>query len=189
MEAEMNNNQDNGAADVRSLVREAIQEFVRAEQSKKEPAYQAELVEERRRREQLERKLNELAEENRRNRQMAEEADRHSAIRAELQRLGVTKVDLAFKAVRDDVRRSESGTLIAGEGVGLRDYLQGFVTENPELLPARIAGGSGMAAAHKPHPAQPEEIDIDKIKPGMSPQDLEKVRLEIARLASQSLRG
>ena len=61
---------------VRAIVREAIEEFVKKEQSKTEPAYKAELVEERKRREQLERRLNELVEENKRSRQQAEEAER-----------------------------------------------------------------------------------------------------------------
>ena len=45
-----------------------IQEFVKAEQSKAEPAYKAELVEERRRRESLEQRVNELVAENERTR-------------------------------------------------------------------------------------------------------------------------
>ena len=52
-------------------------------------------------------------EENKRSKQIAEEAQTSSAIRAELQRLGVAKVDLAFKAIRDDIVRSEDGRLIA----------------------------------------------------------------------------
>ena len=62
---------------------------------------------------QLERRLNELVEENKRSRQVAEEAERSSAIRAELQRLGVAKIDLAFKAVQDDIVRTEDGRLVA----------------------------------------------------------------------------
>ena len=53
--------------------------------------------------------MNELVEENKRSRQQAEEAERGSAIRTELQRLGVAKVDLAFKAVKDDIVRTEDG--------------------------------------------------------------------------------
>lgn len=74
---------------VRSIVRGAIQEFISLQQSKTEPAYKAELVEERKRREQLEQRLNELVEENRRSRMHAEEMERASTIRAELQRMGV----------------------------------------------------------------------------------------------------
>ena len=98
--------------------------------------------------------MNELVEENTRSRQMAEEAERSATIRAELQRLGVAKVDLAFKAVKDDVQRTEDGRLVAdGENgaVGLRDYLTQFVSENPEFLPARNLGGSGVMSGQQEH--------------------------------------
>jgi hypothetical protein len=182
----------NNNEDIRGIVRETIEEFVRKEQSKTEPAYKAELVEERKRREQLERKLNELVEENKRSRQIAEETDRSSTIRAELQRLGVAKVDVAFKVVKDDVYRGEDGRLLArgeqGE-VGLKEYLSHFLSENPEFLPARIAGGSGAASAPKPAAVSTGAADLDKIKPGMSAEEAERIRQEIVRIASQTLRG
>jgi hypothetical protein len=188
--------QDNGLqaddkSDVRGIVRNALEEYMRMEQAKTEPAYKAELVEERKRREQLERRLNELVDENRRSRQMAEEMERTSVIRAELTRLGVSKVDLAFKAVKEDIQRTSDGRLVArtdsGE-VGMRDYLTGFLNENPELLPGRIHGGSGAGSGHKA-PVTSTSIDLDKIRPGMSAEELDKVRQEIARIANQSLRG
>ena len=181
----------NGALDIRSIIRGAIEEFVATERAKAEPAYKAELVEERRRREQLEQRLNELAEENKRSRQMAEEAERNSAIRAELQRLGVSKVELAFRVVRDDIQRTEDGHLVARDARGdvpLREYLSAFVAENPELLPARIAGGSGVGPASKA-PSSSGGLDLDKIRPGMNPEELERARQEISRLASQTLQG
>ena len=67
------------------------------------------MQEERKRREQLERRLNEVVEENKRSRQAADEAERNSAVRAELQRLGVSKIDLAFKAVQDGIERGPDG--------------------------------------------------------------------------------
>lgn len=177
--------------DVRTIVRNALEEYVRMEQSKSEPAYKVELVEERKRREQLERRLNELVDENRRSRQMAEEMERASSIRAELQKLGVTKVDLAFRAVKEDIQRNSDGRLVAktdnGE-LGMRDYLTGFLSENPELLPGRIQGGSGAGSGHKA-PILASTVDLDKIRPGMSSEDLDKVRQEIARIASQTIRG
>ncbi len=181
---------DEQGVDVGLLIRQAITEFAKSEQSKAEPAYKAELIEERRRREQLESQVNKLVEENRFSRKLAEEAERGSAIRAELQKLGVAKIDLAFRAVKDDVTRAEDGRLVArgdqGE-LGLRDYLTHFVAENPELMPARMAGGSGAASAQR-IPASPG-IDMDKIRPGMSPEELDRVRQEISRVASQTLRG
>ncbi|MBC8167103.1 MAG: hypothetical protein H7Y20_14695, partial [Bryobacteraceae bacterium] len=155
------------------------------------PAYQAELTEERRRREQLERRVNELIEENRKGRQMAEEAERGVAIRSELQRLGVTKIDLAFRAVRDDITRTDDGRLTARTDAGdvtMREYLSRFVTENPELLPSRIQGGSGANAGHAQQSA-PTGFDLDKIHPGMSAEELDRVRKEIARVARETIRG
>lgn len=178
--------------DIRSIIRDAIEEFTKREADKAEPAYKNELIEERKRREQLERRVNELVNENTRSRQLAEEADRSATIRTELQRLGVAKVDLAFKALKDDIRRSDDGQLVAqGEhgAVGLREYLRTFVNENPEFLPARNLGGSGAAAGQRTLSTGGPTIDIDKIKPGMTTEELDRVRQEVARIASESLGG
>jgi hypothetical protein len=178
--------------DIRNIVRQAIEEFVRNEQQKAEPAYKAELQDERKRREGLESRVNQLVEENRRARAAAEEADKHSQIRSELQRLGVAKLDLAFKAIKDDIVRTEDGRLLAKgpDAKPLQDFLAGFVQENPELLPARIAGGSG-AQIHARNSVQTSGpgIELDKIKPGMSKDEMDRVRQEISRLATQALRG
>jgi hypothetical protein len=165
--------------DIQGVVQQALQEFTRQQQAQSEPAYKTELQEERKRREQLERRLNEVIEENKRSRQAAVEAERGSAIRAELQRLGVAKVDLAYKAVQDEIMRTEDGRLVAkvdGSETGIKEYLSGFVTDNPEFLPARISGGSGVTSSQKSAPAIGEQIDLDKI------------RQEIVRLASQNLK-
>lgn len=181
-----------GGPDIRGIIRDTIDEYTRKEVSRAEPAYKNELAEERKRREQLERRVNELVQENARSRQMAEETDRSAAVRAELQKLGVAKVDLAFKAVKDDIKRAEDGRLM-GTGdqgtVNLREYLTHFVNENPEFLPARNLGGSGVVTGERrPSPAA-SAVDLDKIKPGMSAEDLERVRQEITRIASQTLGG
>ncbi|HXE13031.1 MAG TPA: hypothetical protein VN633_12975 [Bryobacteraceae bacterium] len=187
---------DNEAAqpDVRNVVRHVIEEFMKAEQSKAEPAYKAELVEERRRRESLESRLNQLVEENRQAKAAAEQMDRYSQIRGELQRLGVAKLDLAFKAVKDEITRTEDGRLMAHDGQEQRsvtDFLRKFVEDNPELLPARISGGSGANTTTRN--AIPSShggsVDIDKIRPGMSKEEMERVRQEISRLAGQALKG
>jgi hypothetical protein len=125
-----------------------------------------ELAEERRRREGLEKRV--------------EDAERGSAIRAELQKLGVAKVELAYKAVKEDVPHE------AGE---MKEFLAKFVGENPELLPARLAGGSGATGAARGSGAASSAVDIDKIRPGMSAEEMDRVRQEIARVASQTLRG
>jgi hypothetical protein len=178
--------------DIQAIVRQAVQEFANTEKAKSEPAYKTELLEERKRREHLERRMNELVAENQRSRKAAEEAERSSAVRAELQRLGVSKIDLAFKAVQDGIVRAEDGRLVArGESgeVSVKDYLSSFVHENPEFLPARIAGGTGMTATHKAPGAGRETVSVEQIRPGMSAEEMQRVREEIVRVASQTLRG
>jgi hypothetical protein len=165
--------------DIRAIVQSVMQEFLGG---------QGELLEERRKRESLEQRVNELVTENQKARTAAEAADRSSAIKAELQKLGVAKVDLAYKAVKDDVYRSEDGRLMAQGGADIREYLTQFVNENPELLPARLSGGSGASAGQRGVPSG-SGIDLDMIRPGMSAEDRERVRQEIARVASQTLRG
>jgi hypothetical protein len=179
--------------DVREVVRQAINEFITAEQRKAEPAYKTELQEERKRRESLESRVNQLIEENRKARALAEEADRNAQIRTELQRVGVSKLDLAFKAIKDEIVRTNDGRLQArdAEGKSLQDYVAQFVQENPELLPARIAGGSGALSSSRSSTPQGEGagFEIEKIKPGMNKEELERIRQHISRLASQALRG
>jgi len=175
--------------DIQAIVRQAVEEFAKNEQSKSEPAYKAELLEERKRREQMEKRLNELVEENKRSRQVAAEAERGSAVRAELQRLGVAKIDLAYKAVQDEIRRTEDGRLVVRTESGeqpAREYLAAFVSENPEFLPARIAGGTGMTSGAK---ASRDSVELERIRPGMSAEEKQRVREEIVRVASQTLRG
>jgi hypothetical protein len=169
--------------DIQAIVRQAVQEFVNNEQAKTEPAHKAELQEERKRREQLERRLNELVEENKRSRKVAAEAERSSTVRAELQRLGVGKIDLAFRAVQDGIVRTEAGE------TSLKEYLTAFVNENPEFLPARIAGGTGMTATLKAPASGRETVDMERIRPGMSAEEMQRVREEIVRVASQTLKG
>jgi hypothetical protein len=104
-----------------------------------------------------------------------------------LQRLGVIKVDLAYKAVKDDIQRTDDGRLVArtGQGeLGVKEYLTHFVSENPELLPARVAGGSG-ASGNQRASMYSSAFDLDKIRPGMPKEELERARQEIARVASQ----
>ena len=179
--------------DVQAIVQQAIQEFVSREQGRNEPAYKAELHEEKKRREQLERRLNELVAENARSKQIAEEAERNSAVKTELHRLGVAKVDLAFRAVRDGIVRTEDGRIVArtesGGEMPVAEYLAAFVKENPEFLPARIAGGTGMTGTLRAPAAGREPVDLERIRPGMSAEEMQRVREEIVRVASQSLRG
>src|SRR6201986_4200457 len=133
---------------VQAVVQQAIDEYMRQDVARREPAYKTELQEERRRREQLAKRVNELMEENKRSRAVADEAQRSANIRTELQKLGVTKVDLAYKAVQDGIVRTDDGPLIARGDSGdqpITEYLMRFIQQNPEILPVRIAGGQGVS--------------------------------------------
>lgn len=183
--------QNQADVDVPSLVQRAISEYIRQDSGRREPALKAELQEERRKREALEKRLNQMAEENRKSREIAELAERSSRIKGELQALGVTKIELAYKAVEDDIQRAEDGRLFArsesGE-MGVREYLTNFVHDNPEFLPARIPGGTGVVPG--PRPTQSHApIDMESISPSMSKEDKERVRQEILRLTSGNQRG
>ena len=177
---------------VQTIVQQAIDEYMRQDTVRREPAYKTELSEERRRREQLEKRVNELVEENKRSRAVAEEAQRSGNIRSELQKLGVTKVDLAYKAVQDGIVRTPEGRLVARGESGdqsVTEFLAGFVQENPEFLPARIAGGTGMTGSQKAAPQSGGSgFDLDRISPSMSKEDRERVRQEILRVTSQTQR-
>ena len=179
------------SGELRQMIHGVLEEFVSQERFKDDPVHKAELFEERRRRESLERRVNELVEENQRARRMAEESERNAAIQAELQKLGVAKVDLAFRVVKDDIVRGPDGGLAAktpaGE-VGLREYLTSWVHENPEFLPARIPGGSGVTSSQRGSQAG-YGVELERIRPGMSPEELERVREQISQVALQSLRG
>lgn len=155
--------------DIREIVQAVVQEFM---------PQKTELEEERKRREALEERVRELV-------VKADEAERSAAVRAELQRQGVAKLDLAYKAIRDEIQRGEDGKLI-----GMREHVEQFVKENPELLPARMGGGSGAGAGAGQRSAPGEtRVELETIRPGMSPEELDRVRKEIARVASLTLRG
>ena len=100
-----------------------------------------------------------------------------------MQRHGVAKLDLAYKAIKDEIQRGEDGRLI-----GMREHVEEFVKENPELLPARVPGGSGAGGGQRSTPGE-TRVELEKIRPGMSPEELDRVRQEIARVASLTLRG
>jgi len=156
-----------GSGELREVVRAVIEEFAGVKT--------------------LEARVNELIAENQRARAKAEEAERSSAIRAELQRMGVAKIDLAYRAVKDEIYRSEDGRLLAQGGAEMKDYLAEFVGENPELLPARVSGGSGASSGTRG--GTESGVEIDKIRPGMSAEELDRVRQEVARVAQKTLRG
>jgi hypothetical protein len=87
--------------------------------------------------------------------------------------------------------RTPDGRLVArGESgdVPVKDFLAAFVNENPEFLPARIAGGTGMTTTLKAPVTGRETVELEQIRPGMSAEEMQRVREEIVRVASQTLK-
>ncbi len=166
-----------GAGEIQRAVRTAIDEFRKTELA-------AEIA----KRQDLEQKIAALSVENAKARSVVEEAERSLAVRGELEKLGVVKLDLAYRAVKEEIQRNEDGQLQARGGVSLKEYLAQFVGENPELLPARIAGGSGASSGSRQR-AGGVVVDLDRIQPGMDTEEMNRIRQEIARVASQTLRG
>jgi hypothetical protein len=90
--------------------------------------------------------------------------------------------------------RTDDGRLIAHGENGeqpVGEYLASFVQENPEFLPARIAGGTAMTGTQKAAPqTNAGGFDLDKISPSMSKEELDRVRREILRVVTtQTPRG
>ena len=172
--------------ELEGLVRKAVAKF-RRHASEDDGDLKGKLREERRRREELERRLSEVRQENRRAHQQAEQSERHVEIRDTLRELGVQKTDLAFRLVKDEIFRTDEGDLYAdleGERLPYREYLKRFVSDNPEFLPPRIAGGSGATGVERKDFSTPG-IDLEQIRPGMSREKLAQAWKEVARLAGE----
>lgn len=153
---------------------------------REDPGSSGELEHERRRRDELERQVRELAEENRRYLREREESQREARIRQGLEERGVKKVNLALRVVGDDIRRDSDGEMYAeveGRRTPFDEYLNQFVAENPEFLPPRIAGGSGATGAERGLTSS--GFDLDSIRPGMSADEARQAWKEVARLMGQ----
>lgn len=177
-------------ADIRGIVQEAIEEFSRRKREETEPAQRAELMEEKRRREQLESQVKDLLQKARESEQEVARTRMTSAVKEELQKLGVTKVDLAFRVMKDEIRQGAEGQYVArgrDGDVPLPDFVKKFVDDNPEFLPPRIAGGSGTSGGgHDPAGAR---VDLDSIRPGMSLEERRDIHRAIANLVSQTFKS
>lgn len=177
-------------ADIRGIVQEAIEEFARRKRDETEPAHKAELMEERRRREQLESQVKDLLQKARESEQEVARTRMTSAVKDELQRLGVTKVDLAFRVMKDEIKQSADGQYVARSREGdvpLQDFVKKFVDDNPEFLPPRISGGSGTSGVGQ-DPAG-VRFDLDAIKPGMSADERRELHRALSNLVTQTFKS
>lgn len=150
--------------------------------------YRRELEKERRLRETLQRQVEEMATENRRRREESVEAETVSQLRTGLEQRGVRKTGLAIRALREEVRRGDDGSLygeVDGGRLSLREYLDRFVADNPEFLPPRITGGSGVSGTNA-RELSSTGFDLESIRPGMSQKESRDAWKEVARLMGSS---
>lgn len=88
--------------------------------------------------------------------------------------------DSAFTLLRPDVKRLDDGTIVAGDDLPVEDYVK-------DVLPARYgfllkpkdAGGTGARGSQSPGSGARGHVQMEDIKPGMSPEEREKAAAEI----------
>jgi hypothetical protein len=115
--------------------------------------------------------------------------EREMFLKDELRALGVRNVDLAFRAVRDDIGQSDSKEWVAtieGQSVPAVQFLKQFVSRNPELMPARMISGGGTPSRMEEYRG---ECDLDQIRPGMDPATMRRAREAVVKIIAQSKRA
>lgn len=115
--------------------------------------------------------------------------DRDVYLKDQMRALGVRNIELAVRAVRNEVEMSDDGEWVAainGERVEANQYLRSFVSQNPELVPARVISGTGIPSRHG---ELQEECDLDQIRPGMDPSSMRRAREAVVRIIAQSRRA
>ncbi len=177
--------------DVQTIVQQAIDEYMRQDSARREPAYKTELQEERRRREQLEKRMNETGA--RRTSAAARWRRRPSG----RQQFGRSCRSWGWRKSTWLIRRCRTGSSARKTDA----WWRAATTATCQRISVGICTGeSGVSAgedcwrnrddgnAESRTAANTGGIDLDKISPSMSKEDLERVRQEILRVASQSLR-
>ncbi len=149
----------------------------------------AQLQREQRERAKLARRMEKLEAHALAKEKQAEERERQAAIRSELAGLSVTKTDAAFKIIRDDIYRGEDGKLYAknaeGDEVPLKEYVAGWLKGFPEFQPPRTAGGTGATGGSRQDSSAAGTVTLEDIRPGMKPEEKQRVYRRIAELAAR----
>jgi hypothetical protein len=115
--------------DIKQIIRDTVQETLK---QRGEPDYAAALRDETRRRESLERRVNELVAEIRCAREKAKEAEMALAVRTELQREGIADLVLWAPAIIQQLERDEAGHIVSKAGQPLRNLVREFVKEHTQ---------------------------------------------------------
>jgi hypothetical protein len=115
--------------DIKQIIRDTVRETLAQAEA---PEYMAALRDETRRRESLERRVNELVAELRCARESAKKSELASVVRAELARVGVGDTALWAPAIIEQLERDEAGHIVSKAGQGLRAFVDEFVGEHTQ---------------------------------------------------------
>jgi hypothetical protein len=113
---------------------------------------------------------------------------REMFLREQIRSLGVRNIELAFRAVREEIEMDGDGEWIAmvkGAKVPAVQFLKSFINQNPELIPARMISGAGAPSRSDEFR---DECDLDQIRPGMDPASMRRAREAVVRIIAQSKR-
>ncbi|MDE2103010.1 MAG: hypothetical protein KGL39_37545 [Patescibacteria group bacterium] len=109
------------------------------------------------------------------------------ALRTELLKyVPAERIDAALRIFGPDVKYTDEGNIVGGaEDSPLKDFIETTIKHHEYLLPAKSVGGAGASAGSR----RVQPVDLNDLKPGMKADDLARVREEIARVASEAMRG
>lgn len=89
--------------------------------------------------------------------------------------------ELVKEHLKRAAKRDENGVIVVESSKGevpLKDYAASYIDQSPNLIAAPPAGGAGTG---KGTPAKSGRFDLDRIKPGMSPEENKEAFAEIAK--------
>lgn len=139
--------------------------------SKVDPKVIAQLENERKARERLEKQVNDLLGENKKTKEEAELKERLAEIKSAMSKFSFANEgtrDMAFEYFAGKIKRGEDGALVApgkdGE-VPYDHFIKGHLESNPNLLAAKQSGGGGATGGE---PYRGSKFDASVIKPGMT---------------------
>ena len=107
------------------------------------------------------------------------EAEKSSALKSAIAAAGVRADghDELAVIMGSQITRSEDGELVGPGNVALATYIKEYVEKRPAWLPPLPGAGAGATQSAR---NQQKPIDINDIKPGMSPEDKARAMAQIA---------
>ena len=130
----------------------------------------------------LEKQIADLRAENDKRTEEVRREKRNSTLTTELGKLGVPaeRMKAAIRVIDPDIKFTDDGQLVGDDETPLTEYLAKWIGENDMFLPPKPVGGAGAGAGQRGRGEKPPQIE--DIKPGMKPEDMERIRQHDASL-------